>query len=294
MWPLAADSGYADASALCAALAALPSTLRIYVHALPRAVASVGLLPLLAPYFNRGYPVEGYLLRHMTHGPFTTRDARSANAYLLPMAPYSLRVAAFPGDGLVGVQARVAAAVEAVKASAPELWAAHGACDHVLVSAHDKGGRVAQTADRALIDHAVLIVNTADTHGDANEWRVLDASRLRADKRFSSTLNDTMLHACSAFHRGRYTKGKDVAGICSFSTALPGWAAALGACGGPRAAPRDRLVSFVGGGLGSVRQALFAHYAAHPWPELLMVRRHLAPKEYMRVLLTSKFCLVRF
>ena len=289
-WPLAAGSGYADASALCAALTALPSTLHIYVHALPRAVASAGLLPLLAPYFNRGYPVEGYLLRHMAHGPFTTRDARSANAFLLPMAPYSLRVAAFPGDGLVGVQARVAAAVEAVKASTPELWAAHGACDHVLVSAHDKGGRVAQTADRALIDRAVLIVNPADTHGDANEWRVPDDDpRLCDDKRFSSSRTDSRTRT----HRGRYTKGKDVAGICSFSTALPGWAAALGACGGPRAAPRDRLVSFVGGGLGSVRQALFAHYAAHPWPELLMVRRHLAPKEYMRVLLTSKFCLVR-
>lgn len=171
-WPLAADSGYADASALCAALAALPATLRLYVHALPRSVASVGVLPLFAPYFNRGYPVEAYLLRNMARGPFTTRDATAANAFLLPMAPYSLRVAAFPGDGLLGVQARVAAAVEAVKASAPAVWAAHAACDHVLVSAHDKGGRVAQTADRALIDHAVLIVNTADTHGDANEWRV--------------------------------------------------------------------------------------------------------------------------
>ena len=142
------------------------------MHALSRGVASAGLLPLLAPYFNRGYPVEAYLLRHMAAGPFTTRDAGAANAFLLPVAPYALRVAAFPGDGLLGVQARVAAAVEAVKAAAPQLWAARKACDHVLVSAHDKGGRVAQTADRALIDHAVLIVNTADTHGDANEWRV--------------------------------------------------------------------------------------------------------------------------
>ena len=73
----------------------------------------MGLLPLLAPYFNRGYPVEGYLLRHMARGPFMTRDARAANAFLLPVAPYSLRVAAFPGDGLLGVQARVAAAVDA-------------------------------------------------------------------------------------------------------------------------------------------------------------------------------------
>ena len=98
--------------------------------------------------------------------------------------------------------------------------------------------------------------------------------------------------------RGRYTKGKDVAGICSFSTSLPAWAAALGACGAPPPGsppppPRTQLLSFVGGGLGSVRQALFAHYAEHPWPDLLMVRHHLAPKEYMHVLMTSKFCLVR-
>jgi len=291
-WPLAADSGYADASALCAALAALPATLRLYVHALPRSVASVGVLPLLAPYFNRGYPVEAYLLRNMARGPFTTRDATAANAFLLPMAPYSLRVAAFPGDGLLGVQARVAAAVEAVKASAPAVWAAHGACDHVLVSAHDKGGRVAQTADRALIDHAVLIVNTADTHGDANEWRVaISACQCFTDASACCFADLTRMLSLSV-SRGRYTKGKDVAGICSFSTALPGWAGALGACGGPRAAPRDRLVSFVGGGLGAVRQGLFAHFAQQPWPELLVVRRHLAPKEYMRVLLTSKFCLV--
>jgi hypothetical protein len=50
-------------------------------------------------------------------------------------------------------------------------------------------------------------------------------------------------------------------------------------------------VSFVGGGLGGVRQGLFAHFAAHPWPELLVVHSHLAPKAYMRVLLTSRFCL---
>jgi hypothetical protein len=152
---------------------ALRDTLRIYTYRLPRGVASPGLLPLLAPYFNRGYPVEAYLLRHMRRGPFSTRDAAAANAMLLPVAPYALRVAAFPGDGLTGVQARVAAAVEAVKAAQPALWAAHGACDHVVVSAHDKGGRIAQTADRALIDRAVLIVNTADTHGDANEWCAL-------------------------------------------------------------------------------------------------------------------------
>jgi hypothetical protein len=101
--------------------------------------------------------------------------------------------------------------------------------------------------------------------------------------------------------RGRYTVGKDVAGICSFSTALPAWAGALGACpaagvalGAPGAPPpRTQLVSFVGGGLGDVRQRLFAHLEAHPWPQLRIVRGHLAPKEYMRVLLTSKYCLVR-
>ncbi len=226
-------------------------------------------MPLLAPYFNRGYPVEAYLLRHMRRGAFATRNASDANAFLIPMAPYALRVAAFPGDGLAAVQARVAAAVEVVKATAPAAWAAHGACDHVLVSAHDKGGRVAQTADRALIDRGVLIVNTADTVGTPQEW-------------------------------GRYTPGKDVAGICSFSTALPGWAAALHACDddapdaaatAAAAAQRTQLLSFVGGGLGSVRQKLFSHFAANPWPELLIVHSHLPPKQYMRVLRTSKFCL---
>ncbi len=169
-WPLLPDSGLPDAASLCAAVGSLRDTLCIYTYRLPRGVASPGLLPLLAPYFNRGYPVEAYLLRHMQRAPFATRDAAVASAMLLPVAPYALRVGAFPGDGLTAVQARVAAAVEAVKAAQPALWAAHGACDHVVVSAHDKGGRIAQTADRALIDHAVLIVNTADTHGDENEW----------------------------------------------------------------------------------------------------------------------------
>ena len=87
-----------------------------------------------------------------------------------------------------------------------------------------------------------------------------------------------------------------MAGICSFSTALPGWAAALGACSGSgaaAAAERTQLVSFVGGGLGAVRQALFAHFEAHPWPQLRIVHGHLSPKAYMHVLRTSRFCLVR-
>ena len=171
-WPLLPSSGLGNASALCAALAALPQRLRIYTYRLPRGVAAPGLLPALAPYFNRGYPVEAYLLRHMRRGPFATRRAEEANAFLLPVAPYSLRVAAFPGDGLTSVQADVAVAVEAVKAAHPAEWARRGGCDHVLVSAHDKGGRVAQAADVALIRRGVLIVNTADIHGDANEWCV--------------------------------------------------------------------------------------------------------------------------
>ncbi len=170
-WPLLSSSGYANASALCTALAQLPATLRVHTYPLPRRLTSAGLLPLLAPYFNRGYPVEAYTLRHMRAGAFAEPDPQRASAFLLDVRPYALRVAAFPGDGLLRVQARVAEAVEAVKRLYRAQWSRRAGWDHVLVSAHDKGGRVAQTADGALINRGVLLVNTADTHGDANEWR---------------------------------------------------------------------------------------------------------------------------
>lgn len=261
-WPLLPTSGYANASSLCSALASLPARLRVYTYRLPRSLRSTGLLPLLAPSFNRGYPVEEYTLRHLSQGVYAEREPQRATAFLLPVQPYAMRVAAFPGDGLVTVQQRVAAAVEAVKALYPAYWTARGGCDQVLVSAHDKGGRVVQLADKALISRGVLVVNTADTVGDANEW-------------------------------GRYTHGKDVAGIVSFSTSLPAWAARLSACQPGRVAPlqRTQLASFVGGGMGAVRQQLFAHLAEQPFPELAVHHGHVAPHQYMRILLTSRYCL---
>lgn len=81
-----------------------------------------------------------------------------------------------------------------------------------------------------------------------------------------------------------------MAGVCSLSTQLPTWASLLGACSAA-APPRPHLLSFIGGSLGGVRQALFAHFAAHPWPELLVVHGHVAPKRYMATLLASRFCL---
>ena len=263
-WPLNV-SNYRSAKELCKALLALPEDLRIHTYALPRAITRTGLLPALAPYFNRGYPVERYTLDNMRHGPFTERDMHAANAFLIPVAPYELRVAAFPGDGLVTVQHRVAAAVEAVKVAYPEAWRSRNGCDQVLVSAHDKGGRVAQLADRALVTRAVLVVNTADTY------------------------------AANADEQGRYTQGKDVAGICSFSLSLPMWAVHLDVCrnGTDVVLQRDTLASFVGGGLGTVRQALFRHLEANPWEELNIIHGHISPSEYMHLLRTSKFCLVR-
>ena len=260
-WPLAPGGPFASARELCAAVSALPSRLRVFTYPLPSRLARGGLLPLLAPYFNRGYPVEAYTLRWLSaaRGPFTERSAAAATAFLLPLHPYSLRVAAFPGDGLVGVQASVAEAVELVKAASPASWAARGGCDHLLVSAHDKGGRVASAADPQLMRSGVLVVNTADTvPGGPQEV-------------------------------GRYTAGKDVAGICSFSTSLPAWAAQAGVCASEP--PRAVLASFVGGGLGEVRRALFAHLEAQPWPQLLLVHGHLSPGAYLRAMQSSRFCL---
>lgn len=262
-WPLNV-SNYRSARELCKALLTLPQNLRIHTYALPRAVTRTGLLPAIAPYFNRGYPVERYTLDHMRRGPFAEANIPAANAFLIPVAPYELRVAAFPGDGLVTVQRRVADAVEAVKRAYPDAWRAHNGCDQVLVSAHDKGGRVAQLADGALIARGVLVVNTADAYANADEV-------------------------------GRYTPGKDVAGICSFSLSLPMWAVHLDTCrrDDPGVPQRTTLASFVGGGLGAVRQALFRHLEEHPWEELRIIHGHIAPIEYMRLLRTSKFCLVR-
>ena len=261
-WPLNLTN-YPRASMLCAELLALPETLRVHTYALPRSITFPGLLSTVAPYFNRGYPVEAYTLQHLRHGPFTEHRIEAANAFLIPVAPYAMRVAAYPGDGLVTVQHRVAAAVDAVKQLYPGPWMGRNGCDQVLVSAHDKGGRVAQLADFALINRGVLVVNTADTHGNADEW-------------------------------GRYTPGKDVAGVCSFSISLPMWSAHLETCGNSStAAARTVTASFVGGGLGSVRQGLFKHLDEQPWEELTVLHGHIAPMDYMRLLRTSKFCLVR-
>jgi len=259
-WPLAPAGPFRSAAALCEAVSGLPSRLRLHTYALPARLVRGGLLPRLAPTFNRGYPVEEYTLEHMARGPFTEADPGRADAFLLPVHPYSLRVAAFPADGLAPVQAAVAEAVELVKARHAKHWAARGGCDHVLVSAHDKGGRVAQTADEALIRRGVLIVNTADRAGNAEEW-------------------------------GRYTAGKDVSGIPSFSTSLPAWAARLGACAADGAERRPILASFVGGSMGDVRPALFEHWRQRPWPALRLVHGHLSPADYMRTLRASRFCL---
>ena len=261
-WPLNVTN-YPRASMLCSELLALPESLRVHTYGLPRSLTFPGLLSTVAPYFNRGYPVEQYTLRHLSRGPFTEPRVGAANAFLIPVAPYAMRVAAYPGDGLVTVQHRVAAAVDAVKAAYPGQWMGRNGCDQVLVSAHDKGGRVAQLADVALISRGVLVVNTADTHGNEDEW-------------------------------GRYTQGKDVAGVCSFSISLPMWAAHMETCANSSTSgARDVLASFVGGGLGAVRQGLFQHLEAHPWEELRVLHGHIAPVDYMRLLRTSKFCLVR-
>jgi hypothetical protein len=201
-WPLAPGSGL-DAASLCAQLLALPSTLRVYSYPLPRALRTGGFLPPLLPFFNRGYPVEAHLLRWMQAPPLATRDPRNATLFLLPVSPYLLRVAAWPAGGLEQVQASVAAAVARSQDAAhggpgEATWARRAGCDHVLVTAHDKGGRVAQTADGRLIRHGVLVASTADNVGEPAEW-------------------------------GRYTQGKDVAAVCSFSAALPRRASRLSA-----------------------------------------------------------------
>lgn len=269
-WPLVPTGVVPNASALCSALLSLPSALRVYTHRLPCRLARTGLLPLIAPSFNRGYPLEAYLVRAIRRGPFATRNATHATAFLLPLRPYALRVAAFPGDGLAAVQARVASTeawLDADGGKSGAAWRRNAGCDHILVSTHDKGGRVAAGA-HALQSRGILVASTADTVPS------------------------------SAAEEGRYTAGKDVAGICSFSLALPKWAAWRGACPSvpqPRGAPprlsRTHALAFVGGSLGHVRSALFSHFAQHPWPDFAPVHGHVSPSGYMTSLLTSKFCL---
>ena len=104
-WPLrdphdnadgGAGLGFESAHALCDAMRRLPSELRVYSFPLSAAERRRYALAELAPTFNRGYDVEGHIVRFMGEPPFSTADPKEATAFLLPARPYLERVAAYP------------------------------------------------------------------------------------------------------------------------------------------------------------------------------------------------------
>ena len=164
----------------------LPQTFSIYSYELPPRIMRRGWRAAIAPYFNRGYPVEAYLVSRMRNGPFSAAAKANATAFLLPVEPYKTRVNAYPDAGLDAMQDQVSDAVEWIKLEEPAVWARNGACDHVIVSGHDKGGRVAQTADPKLIENAVMVVNTADSReGDKARERLILARAVGPKAYFS-------------------------------------------------------------------------------------------------------------
>ena len=103
-WPLrdphddadgGAGLGFESAHALCDAMRRLPSELRVYSFPLSAAERRRYALAELAPTFNRGYDVEGHIVRFMGEPPFHTADPEEATAFLLPARPYLERVAAY-------------------------------------------------------------------------------------------------------------------------------------------------------------------------------------------------------
>ena len=140
----------------------LPSELRVYSFPLSAAERRRYALAELAPTFNRGYDVEGHIVRFMGEPPFHTADPEEATAFLLPARPYLERVAAYPESGRDAMTRNVAAMARRLGAEEAATWRLSGSrekgggCARVMVSAHDTGTFAASGTETEVRDKAVF------------------------------------------------------------------------------------------------------------------------------------------
>jgi len=305
-WPLrdphddadgGAGLGFESAHALCDAMRRLPSELRVYTFPLSAAERARYALAELAPTFNRGYDVEGHIVRFMGEPPFHTADPNEATAFLLPARPYLERVAAYPESGRDAMTRNVAAMARRLGAEEAATWRLSGSrekgggCARVMVSAHDTGTFAASGMETEVRDKAVFVASNADSTTQR------DADALRR------ATNGTVARSAQA----RFAMRKDVSAVCSLSFHIPKDAVtqramtpmSVGDAGGelssstPSAeARRGTTLSFRGNDRGRFRERIFAHFRSlgrADWD--LSSEGQVTPSEYERLLGDSKFCL---
>jgi hypothetical protein len=306
-WPLrdphddadgGAGLGFESAHALCDAMRRLPSELRVYTFPLSAAERARYALAELAPTFNRGYDVEGHIVRFMGEPPFHTADPNEATAFLLPARPYLERVAAYPETGRDAMMRNVAAMARRLGAEEAATWRLSGSrekgggCARVMVSAHDTGTFAASGTETEVRDKAVFVASNADS----TTRRDADATR--------RATNGTVARSTQA----RFAMRKDVSAVCSLSFHIPKDAVtqramtpmSVGDAGGelsfsstPSAeARRGTTLSFRGNDRGQFRERIFAHFRSlgrADWD--LSSEGQVTPSEYERLLGDSKFCL---
>ena len=305
-WPLrdphddadgGAGLGFESAHALCDAMRRLPSELRVYTFPLSAAERARYALAELAPTFNRGYDVEGHIVRFMGEPPFHTADPNEATAFLLPARPYLERVAAYPESGREAMTKNVKAMVDRLGAEDAATWRLSGSvgkgggCARVMVSAHDTGTFAANRTDEEVREKAVFVASNADstTRRDVDEM-----------KRANNGTGSRATHA-------RFSMSKDVSAVCSLSFHIPKDAVtqramtpvSVGDAGEASATPtpsaEDRravTLSFRGNDRGQFRERIFKHFRSlrrADWD--LSSEGQVTPSEYEQLLGNSKFCL---
>ena len=305
-WPLrdphddtdgGAGLGFENAHALCEAMRRLPNELRVYTFPLAAAERRRYALAELAPTFNRGYDVEGHIVRFMGEPPFHTADPKEATAFLLPARPYLERVAAYPESGREAMTKNVKAMVDRLGAEDAATWRLSGSvgkgggCARVMVSAHDTGTFAANRTDEEVREKAVFVASNADstTRRDVDEM-----------KRANNGTGSRATHA-------RFSMSKDVSAVCSLSFHIPKDAVtqramtpvSVGDAGEASATPtpsaEDRravTLSFRGNDRGQFRERIFKHFRSlrrADWD--LSSEGQVTPSEYEQLLGNSKFCL---
>lgn len=84
-WPLLGPRGaygIATDKDLCQALVDLERSFRVFTYELPRRLSHPDLL---CSSVNRGYNVEGLVVRHLRDGPFATKSPEAAQFFLNPV-----------------------------------------------------------------------------------------------------------------------------------------------------------------------------------------------------------------